>query len=63
MSVPYEQRLKTVADSLEDWFADTALTRSGVEKIAGEVLYALDHIPEKLDWVCEGQPRDQVTKR
>lgn len=60
MSASYEQRKAAVADAL--W--DNGLCGQGwctwaeVERLAEAALAALDHIPEKVDWVSHGYTRD-----
>ena len=41
----YDQRVKLVADALT---AHSALTSEAAPKLAAHVLYALDHIPERV---------------
>lgn len=58
MSASYEQRKELVTEVLEargPW----PISEETVEA----VLDALDHIPENVGWVCQGQPRDPVSKR
>jgi hypothetical protein len=59
MSASYEQRKALVVEILEK---DRPNEGIPLMELAEEILDALDHIPEKVDWVCQGQPRDQVTK-
>jgi hypothetical protein len=41
----YDQRIKLVADALT---AHSGLTSEAATKLAAHVLYALDHIPERV---------------
>ncbi len=59
MSATYEQRRALVAEVVEYHIHEGT---SDVGEIAEEILDALDHIPENVDWVCQGQPRDPVKK-
>ncbi len=59
MSASYEQRLEIVMHALMDIAPFSAQKAEGW---AEKILDALDHLPETVDWVCQGQPRDPVKK-
>ena len=48
----YDQRIQLVVHAMRQ---NSKLGEKEAVELAGHVLYAIDHIPEKVRWICTDQ--------